>query len=744
MMKRSFPTQFIDGLARLTPVLGVVMLALATKPVTAQDSTEPLPTSQLASQLQPSLVTIRQIDRRGEEGGIGSGFFIEHNDRTYIATNLHVIGEGRAVRITDSQGRQYTISGIRAWSRAHDLAVLEVELHDDSIRPAPMADADSTLEKGHPIIALGNPQGFEYSVVEGIISGVRSFDSTEMYQLAIPIEPGNSGGPLIDRFGNVHGILTLKSLVTENLGFAVRISHLHQLLENPNPIAMKNWIRLGELNPRIWTNVFGATWKRRQGSIYVSGPGNSFGGRSLALRNRPVSELPYEISVRVKLDDEAGAAGIAFAADGSDRHWGFYPSAGNIRLTHFKGPDVYSWEIVGEVTPPGYKLNDWNELRVLLTKGRIEGFLNGVPVLSASTDSPLTGLAGLAKFRDTGASFANFRILRADGFPSDELRDFISGAVDRSLDGFPETGLDSPLVAANPEAAASLLHNEAMLLRQKAAVIEKAARRLHENTVTTTIMSRSWENGEPDIIEAALLLGTYDNPELDIDSYRQQINAMAEEILISLPDFATQQQRVEALIDHLFVKNGFRGSRSDYENKANSFLSQVIDDREGLPITLSILTMELGRKIFIDGLSGAAFPGHFMVCWEREDGSLRWIDAYDGGRIHDAATVSARIFGEVLPEDQLRIWNNTRPYEVLVRMTRNLANFSTSPENRKYLDLLVQLVPEDAGARFQRAFEYIQAREPESARTDLEYLLETRPEGINLRRLQAYYDSLFR
>jgi hypothetical protein len=56
--------------------------------------------------------------------------------------------------------------------------------------------------------------------------------------------------------------------------------------------------------------------------------------------------MPFEIGVQVKLNDESGAAGLVFHADGSDRHYGFYPSNGNLRLSCFQGPDVQSWMVI--------------------------------------------------------------------------------------------------------------------------------------------------------------------------------------------------------------------------------------------------------------------------------------------------------------------------------------------------------------------------------------------------------------
>jgi len=102
-----------------------------------------------------------------------------------------------------------------------------------------LGDSDS-LKQGSHVVAMGNPQGLEFSVVEGVVSARRDFEVAEMIQLAMPVEPGNSGGPLLDLQARVHGILTLKSAVTRNLGFAMPINTLKPLLEKPIPYRWKN------------------------------------------------------------------------------------------------------------------------------------------------------------------------------------------------------------------------------------------------------------------------------------------------------------------------------------------------------------------------------------------------------------------------------------------------------------------------------------------------------------------------
>ena len=373
----------------------------------AKGAAEPAPESveAIAKRVRDSIVTIRFQGRGGSDQGLGTGFVIAADG--LIATNYHVIGEARPVSVELSDGSRHDVTAIHASDRAADLAI--VRIAKQGLSPLALG-APETLLDGAEVVAVGNPHGLERSVVAGRVSGKREIDGRSMIQLAIPIEPGNSGGPLLDMEGKVHGILTMKSLVTPYLGFAVGVDQLQPLIDRPNPISIDRWLTIGTLDAKEWTTLGGARWRQRAGRIAVEGTGTGFGGRSLCLAAVAPPPLPYEIAVWVKLDDEAGAAGLVFAADGTDRHYGFYPTAGKLRLTRFDGPDVLSWKILEEAPSPYYLPGQWNHLRVRRTADGFVCFLNDALVFQ-STDKGLDeGRVGLAKFRDTKAEFRGFAI----------------------------------------------------------------------------------------------------------------------------------------------------------------------------------------------------------------------------------------------------------------------------------------------------------------------------------------------
>src|SRR5438093_1361592 len=152
----------------------------------------------IAEAVRPSLVKVIQVGREGG-GGLGSGFVVRADG--LIATNRHVIGEARRIKVETSDGKVEEVTEVFATDVHLDLAILRVARKD--LKPLPLGDSEK-LRQGDRIVAMGNPEGLAYSVVEGVISEPRrDIEGLPMIQIALPIERGNSGGPLLDREGRV-------------------------------------------------------------------------------------------------------------------------------------------------------------------------------------------------------------------------------------------------------------------------------------------------------------------------------------------------------------------------------------------------------------------------------------------------------------------------------------------------------------------------------------------------------------
>jgi regulator of sirC expression with transglutaminase-like and TPR domain len=270
---------------------------------------------------------------------------------------------------------------------------------------------------------------------------------------------------------------------------------------------------------------------------------------------------------------------------------------------------------------------------------------------------------------------------------------------------------------------------------------------MHRQSVLAEL-ARTLEGPEEknDLLQAALLVARLDNTELETEPYRQQVADMAREISARLPARAGESAKLTALREYLFAENGFHGSRSDYYNRANSYLDRVLDDREGLPITLSILFMELAQRIGLDGVGGLPLPGHFMVAFKPKEGADQIIDVFNGGRILSRTEAQDRIVETTGQGFQDTDYRRATKREIIVRMLRNLlaiAQRSESPaEVLRYLDAIVTLSPESVPDRLARAQVRLQTGDTPAAKSDFKWLLDHQPAGVDLDRIAEFYRTL--
>ncbi len=702
--------------------------------------------SALITKVRASLVTIKLIGRDGDQIGMGTGFVIDSDG--LIATAFHVISEGRPITVETSSGRKLPVISIEASDRASDLAIVRVDIEGKPLSALPLADAEATAQ-GTRVLAFGNPLGLRNSVVAGIVSAVREVEGRELIQLAIPIEPGNSGGPLVDSTGTVRGIINMKSAIDDNLGFAIPIRELAPLREKPNPVSIDRWVRLGRINEKKWTPLFGATWQERGGLVTARGLGTGFGGRSLCLSNDSAPKTPFEIATLVRLDDEAGAAGIAFHSDGEHRHYGFYPSNGRLRLTCFKGPSVYSWQVLEELESEHYLPKQWNRLRVRIEPDRFQCFVNGHMVIESTDKQLTTGKLGLVKFRDTNPDFKGFLFgpdLASESL-TEETRKLLAELFDqpdklRMIDAqrISELGKISDPVSQELERQALQLEARAEQLRRLAADVKLAP------TLTQLQELMSDESADQtQLLRGTLLIARLDNADINIDAYQQRVDEMADEVRESLPENADATARREALHKYLFEENGFHGGRTEYYHRANSHLNRVIDDREGLPITLSILYMELGRRLDLK-IEGVGLPGHFVVKHVVEEDHQQLIDVFDRGTLlsrEDAAGIVASFARRAMIDDDLR---GQTVVEILSRVLNNLIGIANGNQDvesiNRYCEALVAIDSESAESRMMRSQIRALSDRTSGAIEDLDWLIENDPPGLNRAQAQQLRDAL--
>jgi hypothetical protein len=158
--------------------------------------------------------------------GRGSAFYVTHDT---LITNVHVVEDAGYVTLRRMDGTSLS-ARVANKASAYDIAVLKVSGSPSSQKVIPMGSA-TALKPGQEVVVIGSALGtLQNSVSRGIVSGIRSSGGATLVQTDAAANPGNSGGPMLDRNGFVVGIQTMGYRNAEGLNFAVAIDHARDLL----------------------------------------------------------------------------------------------------------------------------------------------------------------------------------------------------------------------------------------------------------------------------------------------------------------------------------------------------------------------------------------------------------------------------------------------------------------------------------------------------------------------------------
>jgi regulator of sirC expression with transglutaminase-like and TPR domain len=174
-----------------------------------------------------------------------------------------------------------------------------------------------------------------------------------------------------------------------------------------------------------------------------------------------------------------------------------------------------------------------------------------------------------------------------------------------------------------------------------------------------------------DLAEAALLIAAEEYPFLDVAGYLARLDALAEAAGPRVREAGSAADRVSRLNHYLFVEQGFTGNRERYDDPRNSFLNEVLDRGCGIPITLSVVYVEVARRLGLP-VHGVGFPGHFIAKYEGSPEIL--IDPFFG-RVLSEDECQQRLRALLGAQEVLDPGTHLRPAtrrEILVRMLGNL------------------------------------------------------------------------
>jgi regulator of sirC expression with transglutaminase-like and TPR domain len=237
-----------------------------------------------------------------------------------------------------------------------------------------------------------------------------------------------------------------------------------------------------------------------------------------------------------------------------------------------------------------------------------------------------------------------------------------------------------------------------------------------------------------DLVRGALTIARTEYPELNIESYVHRVDELAFQAEARVTEIGDASETISAINYVLFQQAGLQGNREDYYDPRNSFLNDVLDRCLGIPITLALIYMEVGRRLGFP-LFGVGMPGHFLLKNYDIDGSETLIDCFNDGDILSAQDCQRRLdeiySGQMTLRPEFLFAVSRR--QMLTRILNNLKTVYMTARNFKKVLPLVDLVlviyprsPEDVKQRALLRYSLGQAK---AAAEDLEEYLKMSPEA---------------
>jgi regulator of sirC expression with transglutaminase-like and TPR domain len=247
-----------------------------------------------------------------------------------------------------------------------------------------------------------------------------------------------------------------------------------------------------------------------------------------------------------------------------------------------------------------------------------------------------------------------------------------------------------------------------------------------------------------DVARGCLMIAQDAYPGLDVEHYMGEIERMAMQLRGRLPQSGGAEERVVALNQFLYEDLGFWGNIDDYDDPRNSYLNEVIERKTGIPITMAIVYMELGRRIGLP-LEGISFPGHFLVRLQLRGGMLV-LDPFSGGAPQSEDELRRRVkrvipdgVADDLPASELPLDQFLEPAtnrQILSRLLRNLKGiYRESDKPERLLDVLNRMLvvtPHASAELRDRGYVYQRLECYRAAFKDLTDYSEREPDAPDL------------
>ena len=186
---------------------------------------------------------------------------------------------------------------------------------------------------------------------------------------------------------------------------------------------------------------------------------------------------------------------------------------------------------------------------------------------------------------------------------------------------------------------------------------------------------------EVELATGALLIAQSEYRELNIENYLHQLDEMADTVRERIQETTLPEAHITVLNQYLFQEKGFTGNTDNYYALGNNFLNFVLDKKTGIPITLGVVYIEVGRRAGLP-LVGVNFPGHFLVRYQREHLDIL-LDVFENGSFMCEDALQTKLqetHGDSVPLESSMLVEATDK-EILARILRNLTRAYTLLEN---------------------------------------------------------------
>jgi len=249
-----------------------------------------------------------------------------------------------------------------------------------------------------------------------------------------------------------------------------------------------------------------------------------------------------------------------------------------------------------------------------------------------------------------------------------------------------------------------------------------------------------------DLAEAALLIAAETDPSVDVERYLAQLDGLAQQARASVLTTNDAAERIARLNHFLFVEKGFVGNRESYYDPRNSFLNHVLDRRTGIPISLSVVYIEVAKRLGLP-VRGVGFPGHFLTKYAGEPEII--IDAYFGQILSEAECKDRlrAVFGKSATFNRSYLKAATAK-EILGRMLANLKQIYVQENDLAAaltcVDRMLLLTPDAPRELRDRGLIYEQLECYGAAMADLERFLQLAPDDDSIDVVRASLVNLQR